>query len=138
MTIAVAADHRIETENEFEVVARATTTIAKMVRVDATQAEPRRAHVEKLVAYHTSRGVPVRELADRCDRTLDRAGRHGVDALRRRRSSAPGSTSFWDAARRRDPGESRDDRPAGDPLEPLLRSPRRPPAPTATASRPRA
>ena len=33
--------------------------------------------LQKTVAYHSSRGVPVRELSDRCDRTLDRAARHG-------------------------------------------------------------
>ena len=56
---------------------------AKMVfRVDATEGNVLR--LKKIVAYHTSRGVPVRELSDRCDRTLDRAARHGVDALPRR------------------------------------------------------
>ena len=32
------------------------------------------------VAYHTSRGVPIRELVDRCRRTLDRVLEHGIDA----------------------------------------------------------
>ncbi|MEP9364304.1 glycosyl hydrolase family 65 protein [Nocardioides sp. CN2-186] len=77
MTIAVAADHLLETADEYEVVARAEDDLAKLVfRVDATRGSTMR--LQKTVAYHSSRGVPVRELADRCDRTLDRAARHGL------------------------------------------------------------
>ncbi|MCD4524422.1 glycoside hydrolase family 65 protein [Nocardioides sp. cx-173] len=77
MTIAVAADHRLTTEDEHETVVREHQDLTKLViRVDATQG--RTVRLEKTVAYHTSRGVPVRELSDRCDRTLDRAARHGV------------------------------------------------------------
>ncbi len=77
MTLAVAADHVLETTDEHEVIARSDDDQAKVVfRVDATQGTTMR--LTKGVAYHTSRGVPVRELADRCDRTLDRAKRHGV------------------------------------------------------------
>src|SRR5665648_1294739 len=35
--------------------------------------------VTKTVSYHTSRGVPARELVDRCRRTLDRTKAEGVD-----------------------------------------------------------
>jgi alpha,alpha-trehalose phosphorylase len=77
MTIAVAADHRIETSDEVETVLSHDEDLTKMAfRVDAKEGHTVR--LEKSVAYHTSRGVPVRELADRCDRTLDRAARHGV------------------------------------------------------------
>ena len=77
MTIAVAADHRIETPDDVETILSADEDLAKMAfRVDAREGNTVR--LEKTVAYHTSRGVPVRELADRCDRTLDRAARHGV------------------------------------------------------------
>ncbi|GAA4727084.1 glycosyl hydrolase family 65 protein [Nocardioides endophyticus] len=76
MTVAVAADHTLHTTDEFETVARAEEDLAKVVyRVDATQGTTMR--LQKTVAYHSSRGVPVRELSDRCDRTLDRAARHG-------------------------------------------------------------
>jgi alpha,alpha-trehalose phosphorylase len=37
--------------------------------------------ITKYVAYHTSAGVPVQELADRCSRTLARAEATGADAL---------------------------------------------------------
>ena len=46
-------------------------------RVEATQGNTVR--LVKTVAYHSSRGVPVKELSDRCDRTLDRAAHHDVD-----------------------------------------------------------
>jgi len=78
MTIAVAADHVLETTDEHEALARCEDDQAKMVfRIDATQGTTLR--VQKTVAYHTSRVVPVRELSDRCDRTLDRAHRHGAE-----------------------------------------------------------
>src|SRR5690606_16028938 len=37
--------------------------------------------LEKIVTYHSSKGVPVRELSDRCDRTLDRVSRQSVADL---------------------------------------------------------
>ncbi|HEX6916927.1 MAG TPA: glycosyl hydrolase family 65 protein [Phycicoccus sp.] len=77
MTVAVSADHRIRTPDHTEVVLRDEPDLAKMVfRVDAREGSTIR--LEKLVAYHSSRTLPVRELADRCERTLDRAGRHDV------------------------------------------------------------
>ncbi len=77
MTIAVGADHRFETSDESEVLLLDDEDLAKMAfRVEAH--EGRTIRLEKTVSYHTSRGVPVRELADRCDRTLDRAARHGI------------------------------------------------------------
>jgi alpha,alpha-trehalose phosphorylase len=78
MTIAVAADHHLTTDDEHEVVVREHEDLTKLViRVEAT--EGRTVRLEKAVAYHTSRGVPVAELSDRCDRTLDRVGRHGIE-----------------------------------------------------------
>jgi alpha,alpha-trehalose phosphorylase len=95
MTIAVAADHTLTTADEHEVVVRHDDDLAKMVfRVDAKQGRPVR--LEKVVAYHSSRGVPVRELSDRCDRTLDRAAHHGVSHYVREQRSW--FETFWDAA----------------------------------------
>ena len=77
MTLAVAADHTLRTEDPHEVVLRDDPDLTKLVlRVEAREGHPVR--VEKLVSYHTSRSLPVRELADRCERTLDRAARHDV------------------------------------------------------------
>ncbi|NNU26034.1 glycoside hydrolase family 65 protein [Isoptericola sediminis] len=72
MTLAVAADDRFETENEWTVRTQVEEDLAK--HVFRVQAEPGRpVRLTKTVAYHTSRGVPPRELVDRCRRTLDRA-----------------------------------------------------------------
>ncbi|MDR6868991.1 alpha,alpha-trehalose phosphorylase [Microbacterium resistens] len=79
MTLGVVADHIIETENDYTARRLVEPDIAKNVfRVQAKAGVPIR--VTKLVSYHTSRGVPPRELVDRCRRTLDRVGVEGVEA----------------------------------------------------------
>jgi len=93
MTVAVVADHVIETENEYNSRALIEPDIAKNVfRVHAKAGVP--VKVTKLVSYHTSRGVPTRELIDRCRRTLDRAAEVGVEALRERQRAW--LADFWD------------------------------------------
>ncbi len=78
MTIAVAVDHFIDTESEYEARHIIEPDIAKNVyRVQATKGTPIR--VTKIMSYHTSRGVPTRELIDRCRRTLDRVKAEGLD-----------------------------------------------------------
>ena len=78
MTLAVAADHRLETANPSTTQITVEDDLAKMTfRVDAQPGEP--ITLTKVVAYHTSRGVPVRELIDRCRRTLDRVRKDGLD-----------------------------------------------------------
>ncbi|KRE61301.1 glycosyl hydrolase family 65 protein [Nostocoides sp. Soil756] len=78
MTVAVMADHTVRCTDPYEVVTRAEDDLAKAVhRVEAREGHTLR--IEKLVAYHTSRGLPVRELADRCERTLDRTGTRAVE-----------------------------------------------------------
>ncbi|WES64707.1 glycosyl hydrolase family 65 protein [Microbacter sp. GSS18] len=77
MTIAVVSDHIIDTENEYNARTLIEQDIAKNVfRVNAVQGVP--TTITKLVSYHTSRGVPARELVDRCRRTIDRAMAQGV------------------------------------------------------------
>lgn len=77
MTIAVAADHTVETADEAEERISTEDDLGKhVVRVSATAGTTLR--ITKAVAYHTSRGVPVRELFDRCRRTLDRVRVQGV------------------------------------------------------------
>ena len=79
MSLAVASDHIIETDNEYSVRTLVEPDIAKNVfRVQAKAGVPIR--LSKLVSYHTSRGVPARELVDRCRRTLDRAEAEGIEA----------------------------------------------------------
>jgi alpha,alpha-trehalose phosphorylase len=94
MTVAVAADHSLHTQDPYETVVRAEEDQTKLVfRVDATQGHTVR--VEKLVAYHTSRSLPVRELSDRCDRTLDRAARSRVRSQRSASSRTGSPREVW-------------------------------------------
>jgi alpha,alpha-trehalose phosphorylase len=80
MTIAVAVDHVFETDNEFESNHHFDPDVARMTyRVDGRVGVPIR--LQKNAVYHTSRGVPVRELVSRCRRTLDRACADGPEAL---------------------------------------------------------
>ncbi|MGB3684508.1 MAG: glycosyl hydrolase family 65 protein [Ornithinimicrobium sp.] len=80
MTIAVATDHRITTENEWTQKSTSGPDQAKhVVSIDAREGIPIQLH--KYVTYHTSRGVPVLELSDRCWRTLDRSVTQGVASL---------------------------------------------------------
>ncbi|WP_043349448.1 glycoside hydrolase family 65 protein [Beutenbergia cavernae] len=77
MTLAVAADHTIETANEVEELSQIEPDLAKHVyRIRARRGEP--ILVTKVVSYHTSRGIPARELVDRCRRTLDRVRENGT------------------------------------------------------------
>ena len=81
MTLAVAADHIFATENAYESSVQTDDDLAKVVyRIDAEPGVP--ITLTKYVAYHTSRGVPPRELLDRCARTLGRAQKIGLDRLR--------------------------------------------------------
>ena len=78
MTVVVAADHVLRTPDPHEVVLGADPDLTKMVfRIDAHEGNTLR--IEKTVAYHTSRGLPVRELSDRCRRTLDRTARYDIE-----------------------------------------------------------
>lgn len=79
MTLAVGADHTIETDNSYEALIDTSPDIGKRVyRVEARQGVPIR--VGKAVAYHSSRQVPVRELFDRVRRTLDRVREQGYES----------------------------------------------------------
>ncbi len=78
MTLAVGVDHSIETENSYQELISADEDTGKMVyRVEAKIGQPIK--IIKVASYHTSRGVPVRELVDRCRRTLDRTAEQGVE-----------------------------------------------------------
>ncbi|MFG6444034.1 glycoside hydrolase family 65 protein [Microbacterium sp. P06] len=92
MTIAVVADHLVETENEYTARKLIEPDIAKNVfRVQAKAGVP--TTITKIVSYHTSRGVPAREIVDRCRRTLDRAWSVGVPAIFARQRSW--LDAFW-------------------------------------------
>ncbi len=93
MTLSVVADHLIETENDYTARSSIEPDIAKNVfRVQAKAGVP--LTVTKLVTYHTSRGVPGRELVDRGRRTLDRVAAEGVQQQFDRQ--AAWMAAFWD------------------------------------------
>ncbi|WP_221586415.1 glycoside hydrolase family 65 protein [Microbacterium sp. G2-8] len=102
MTLAVAADHIVDTENSFEARQLIEPDIAKNVfRIDAKQGVP--VTITKFVSYHTSRGVPASELIDRARRTLDRAKRAGVEEhFVRQRAWLD---DFWERSDVRIPGQ---------------------------------
>ncbi|MFW6597577.1 glycoside hydrolase family 65 protein [Propionibacteriaceae bacterium Y2011] len=78
MTLGVGVDHVMETDCEYEVFANAAADSAKVVyRMDAQPGQ--RISLTKVVSYHTSKGVPARELIDRCVRTLDRVAGFGQE-----------------------------------------------------------
>lgn len=92
MTVAVVADHVIDTENDYTSRTLIEEDISKNVfRVQAKAGVP--ISVAKLVSYHTSRGVPPRELVDRCRRSLDRVAFEGVQAQFDRQ--AEWLAAFW-------------------------------------------
>ncbi|MET0735708.1 MAG: glycosyl hydrolase family 65 protein [Microbacterium sp.] len=101
MTLAVVADHIVETENDFSPRTLIEPDIAKNVfRVQAKAGVP--TLVTKLVSYHTSRGVPARELVDRCRRTIDRTLSEGVDSVFFRQRQW--LDAFWERSDVRIPG----------------------------------
>ncbi|MDQ3628521.1 MAG: glycoside hydrolase family 65 protein [Actinomycetota bacterium] len=80
MTLAVGAHHQVKTDCPYSMLTRAEEDSAKVVlRVDAKAGQ--QIMISKYVSYHTSRGVPARELSDRCRRTLDRAVERGADRV---------------------------------------------------------
>ena len=93
MTLALAADHQIETANEYTVDRYIDGNMAKNVyAIAARKGEPVR--ITKVVTYHSSRTAPTRELVDRCQRTLDRNRTAGVaDQYTRQREWL---AEFWE------------------------------------------
>jgi alpha,alpha-trehalose phosphorylase len=80
MTLSCGAEHHIETQCPFSYQTECSDDIGKVVfSVDALPGEP--VNITKYLAYHTSRSAPPRELADRTERTLDRALRQGLEEL---------------------------------------------------------
>ena len=80
MTLACGYRHDIDTSNDFTVHTTTNEDLAKsVIEVDAQPGEPIR--ITKFVSYHSSTGVPCRELADRCTRSLRRANDEGLTTL---------------------------------------------------------
>jgi alpha,alpha-trehalose phosphorylase len=80
MTMACGYRHELDTPCDYEVETSVDQDLAKTVfTIDAHAGEA--IHLTKYVAYHSSRGIPAQEMADRCHRTLERARADGVPQL---------------------------------------------------------
>ncbi|MDR3106842.1 MAG: hypothetical protein LBU05_01385, partial [Bifidobacteriaceae bacterium] len=80
MTVTVGVHHQLATDNEFSRVDTVSADLAETrFTVRAKAGTPVR--LTKLVAYHSSRGVPTTELRDRCRLTLERGGERGIGGL---------------------------------------------------------
>nr|WP_255633105.1 glycosyl hydrolase family 65 protein [Demequina sp. TTPB684] len=78
MTMAVAMEHWVDYTGDYECLSEVEEDYAK--HVFRTQLKPGVTFsLTKAVSYHTSSVVPARELADRCNRTLDRLRDEGAD-----------------------------------------------------------
>lgn len=78
MTIAVAADHELTTDNQVTHRTERGDDLTKAIyRVQAEPGVPIR--LTKIVSYHTATRVPSNELLDRCRRTLDRVHEQGIE-----------------------------------------------------------
>ncbi|MET0446998.1 MAG: glycosyl hydrolase family 65 protein [Aeromicrobium sp.] len=80
MTMACAYRHVVETAADHTVETTVGPDQAKTV-LSARMYAGQSLRIVKLVSYHTSTGVPVEELADRCHRTLERAVDDGPDSI---------------------------------------------------------
>ncbi|QWT22694.1 glycoside hydrolase family 65 protein [Subtercola sp. PAMC28395] len=80
MTIACGTDHRLETGNEYIESSQIDDDLAKHVySIRAKKGQPIR--LVKTITYYTTQAVPTRELADRCDRTLDRIAEAPIEEV---------------------------------------------------------
>ncbi|UFS59628.1 glycoside hydrolase family 65 protein [Subtercola endophyticus] len=102
MTLAVGAQHALETQNEWSEHSEIDDDLAKQVySITAQAGVPIR--LVKTIAYHTSKAVPTRGLADRCDRTLDRIAASPIeDVFDRQREWLD---AFWQRSDVRVPGQ---------------------------------
>lgn len=93
MTLACGYQHLLETPCEHTIENVVGPDLAKTVfTIEAKEGETVR--ITKLVSYHSSRGIPAEELADRCHRTLERAEKTGVAELQREQEAW--LDDFWE------------------------------------------
>ncbi|MFV0260139.1 MAG: glycoside hydrolase family 65 protein [Acidimicrobiales bacterium] len=95
MTLACGYQHELDTSCATSIETHVDADHAKTVfTIDGIARSPIR--ITKYVSYHSSRGVPPEELADRCGRTLRRARKDGLDRLRA--AQADWLDGFWRTA----------------------------------------
>jgi alpha,alpha-trehalose phosphorylase len=93
MTLACAYRHDVDTPCEFSVESSINHDIAKSVFTFEAHAG-QTIRLTKFIAYQSSRGIPPRELADRCHRTIERARATGVTELKDQQQRW--LDSFWE------------------------------------------
>lgn len=76
--VGVAADHTVETEIDFQSLVKIDDDMGRFI-MRGELPEGEKFLVKKAVAYHFAPGVPVRELQDRCRRTLDRVHKYTLE-----------------------------------------------------------
>ncbi len=95
MTMTAACRHVVSYDGEFSLEADISEDLAKSVfTFDVNEGETVR--IDKFVAYHSSTGVPTPELAERAERTLDRAVNSGVADLAAEQRTW--LDQFWEAS----------------------------------------
>jgi alpha,alpha-trehalose phosphorylase len=93
MSLAVGADHALETDLEVEQIVDTTEEQGRHIfRTEMTEGSTLR--VTKAVAYHSSQVLPIRELFDRCRRTLDRVRESGLQRYEDEQRDY--LTDFWE------------------------------------------
>lgn len=80
MTIAAGFRHLIDAPSDVTLDTTIGDDLAKTV-ISSHLEQGQSIGITKLVAYHSSTGVPAPELADRCERTVQRAAEEGIEQL---------------------------------------------------------
>lgn len=93
MTLAVGAEHEIESDLDVERLMHTTADQGRLV-MRAHMHAGSSVTIRKAVAYHSSRSLPNRELFDRCRRTLDRVRQTTFAELEQRQHDA--LAAFWE------------------------------------------
>ncbi|WP_462417048.1 glycoside hydrolase family 65 protein [Kytococcus sp. Marseille-QA3725] len=102
MTLGVGAEHHVTSDAEVRSSQVVEPDQAKQVYSFRLR-EGQTFRLDKWLTYHSSTGVPVAELVDRCHRTLDRVAPDGVEQAHA--AQAEWLAEFWDNADVELPGQ---------------------------------
>jgi alpha,alpha-trehalose phosphorylase len=95
MTLGVGVEHIVEADCPYQTAASVDYDTGEFVlTADAPPGVPIK--ITKFATYQASRNIPVRELVDRCGRSLDRTVRDGFDSLLIKQRE--NLDRFWDRA----------------------------------------
>jgi alpha,alpha-trehalose phosphorylase len=95
MTLGVGVEHIVDADCPYQTAASVDYDTGEFVlTADAPPGVPIK--ITKFATYQASRNIPVRELVDRCARSLDRTVRDGLDSLLIKQRE--NLDRFWDRA----------------------------------------